>query len=94
MRMMNIFFFPVFKTRPQLMAEDMTLLYHRVKKKDLKRLANYNRMQIRLKPIQSSTTAYNRSRPENIRSIQAKQHHGLGLFCCKSHQKAETTPVY
>ena len=38
--------------------------------------------------IRSSTIVYNRSRPKNIRSRQAKSH--KGLFCTKKPPKAET----
>jgi hypothetical protein len=34
-------------------------------------------------------SSYNRSRPKNKRSFQAKKHLGLGLFCCKKPPKAE-----
>ena len=37
----------------------------------------------------SYTTVYNRSRPKNKRSIQAKKHKGKGLFCFKKPPKAE-----
>ena len=32
---------------------------------------------------------YNRARPKNIRSIQAKNHLGIGLFCSKKPPKLE-----
>ena len=37
----------------------------------------------------SFTPVYNRARPGNSRSIQAKQHKGKGLFCTKKPPKAE-----
>ena len=40
-----------------------------------------------LKEIKSSTTVFNRSRPRRINSKQAKNHLGLGLFCCKKPPK-------
>ena len=62
---------------------------HRVKKRDFVKLVNYHRHQRNLKPIASSTTVYNRSRPFNKRSNQAKLHLGLGLFCAKKPPKTE-----
>ena len=41
------------------------------------------------KPIKSATTVYNRGRPQNKRSIQAKSHLGIGLFCTKKSPKTE-----
>lgn len=60
---------------------------HRVKKKDFLKLANYSRISRGLKPIKSATTVFNRGRPRNKRSIQAKKHLGLGLFCGKKPPK-------
>ena len=62
---------------------------HRVKKRDFVKLVNYHRHHRNLKPIRSSTTVYNRSRPCNKRSNQAKLHLGLGLFCAKKPPKTE-----
>eukprot|EP00794_Sanderia_malayensis_P002367 gene2368-2728_t len=62
---------------------------HRVKKRDFIKLVNYHRHQRNLKPIRSSTTVYNRSRPRNKVSKQAKLHLGLGLFCAKKPPKTE-----
>ncbi len=62
---------------------------HRVKKRDFIKLVNYHRHQRNLKPIRSSTTVYNRSRPRNKASTQAKSHLGLGLFCAKKPPKTE-----
>ena len=39
--------------------------------------------------IRSATTIYNRSRPKNIRALQAKRHIGKGLFCFKKPPKTE-----
>ena len=61
----------------------------RVKKRDLLSIANYKLAQRNKKLIKSSTTAYNRSKPKNVRSLQAKHHLGKGLFCCKKPPKAE-----
>ena len=69
--------------------DSVLYLNHRVKKKDFLNIVNVSRERRNLKPIRSATTAYNRSRPKNIRSLQAKKHKGLGLFCCKKPPKAE-----
>lgn len=66
-------------------------LHHRVKKRDFLQLANYSRLQRGCQPIKSATTVFNRARPKNMRSRQAKKHLGLGLFCCKKPPKAEDT---
>ena len=50
---------------------------------------NFSRKRRDLPLIKSATTAYNRSRPKSKRSLQAKRHCGLGLFCCKKPPKAE-----
>ncbi|CAB3978158.1 RNA-directed DNA polymerase from transposon X-element [Paramuricea clavata] len=60
---------------------------HRAKKKDFLKLANYSRISRGLKPIKSATTVFNRGRPRNKRSLQAKKHLGLGLFCGKKPPK-------
>ena len=65
-------------------------LHHRIKKADLLELANFNRISRDLPTIRSSVTVYNRSRPKDIRSRQAKNHLGKGLFCTKKPPKAET----
>ena len=39
--------------------------------------------------LKSTTTVYNRSRAKNKRSIEAKNHLGRGLFCCKKPPKSE-----
>jgi hypothetical protein len=61
----------------------------RVKKEDLLNIANYRLLQEGRKIIKSATTVYNRSRPRNIKSRQAKLHRGKGLFCSKKPPKAE-----
>lgn len=50
---------------------------------------NYNRRIRGKRPLKSAITAWNRSRPRNIRSIQAKRHIGRGLFCTSKPPKAE-----
>ena len=55
----------------------------RVKKRNFLKIANLSRLSRGLKPIKSVTTVCNRARPKNKRSIQAKRHLRLGLFCCK-----------
>ena len=69
--------------------DSVLYLNHRVKKKDLLKLVNHSRADRGLGQIRSATTAYNRARPKNVRSVQARQHQGLGLFCCKKPPKAE-----
>jgi hypothetical protein len=64
-------------------------LNHRVKKRDFLKLVNYNRARRGLKQLKSATTVYNRARPRNIRSIQAKNHLGMGLFCSKKPPKLQ-----
>ena len=61
----------------------------RVKKRDFLRLVNYYRLQRNKKPIKSAATVYNHGRPQNKRSIQAKRHLSMGLFCTKKPPKAE-----
>ena len=65
-------------------------LHHRIKKADLLKLANFNRISRGLPTIRSSTTVYNRSRQKNIWSRQARNHLGKGLSCTKKAPKAET----
>ena len=62
----------------------------RVKKRDFLKLVNYHRLQRGKHLIKSATTVHNRGRPRNKRSIQAKQHVGMGLFCTKKPPKAES----
>ena len=64
--------------------DSVIYLNHRVKKMD------FNRLQRNLKPIKSSTTVFNRARPANKRSHQAKRYLGLGLFCGKKPPKVES----
>ena len=60
----------------------------RVNKRDFFfRFVNHNCESRNLKPINSATTAYNRSRPHNIKSVQAKNYLGSGLFCTKKPPK-------
>ena len=61
----------------------------RVKKRDLLNIANYKLLSKNKRMIKSATTAYNRSKPRSLRSIQAKKHRGKGLFCTKKPPKAE-----
>lgn len=67
---------------------------HRVKKKDFLKLANYSRMSRGLKPIKSATTVFYCGRLRNKRSMQAKKHLGLGLFCGKNHQSSKAMIIY
>jgi len=68
-----------------------TVLYtgRRVKKKNQLTIANYRLEQRGKKLIRSATTVYNRARPRNKRSLQAKRHTGKGLFCWKKPPKGE-----
>ena len=61
----------------------------RVKVRDLKNIANVNLLQRGKKPIRSSITAWNRSRPKIVRSTQAKRHRGKMLFCTRKPPKTE-----
>lgn len=61
----------------------------RVKKRNLMSIANYRLLWEGKKMIKSATTPWNRSRPKNKRSRQAKLHLGKGLFCTKKPPKAE-----
>ncbi len=65
-------------------------LHHRVKKRDLLKIANFNRVRRGLPVIRSATTVYNRGRAKNKRSKQARNHIGKGLFCTKKPPKAES----
>ena len=69
--------------------DSVLYLNHRVKKKDLLKLVNYNREKRSLPLPKSVTTMYNRSRPKNNRSTEARNHIGLSLFCSKKPPKAE-----
>jgi hypothetical protein len=69
--------------------DNVMYLNHRVKKKDFLRLANRSRMSRGLRPIKSTTTVLNRARPKYRRSIQARRHLGLGLFCSKKPPKLQ-----
>ena len=61
--------------------DSVLYLNHRVKKKDFLKLVNYDREKRSLALLKSVTAVYNRSRPKNIRSAEARNHIGLGLFC-------------
>ena len=69
--------------------DSVMYLNHHVKKKNFLNIVNVSRANRGLPTIKSATTAWNRSRPKNMRSLQAKNHIGLGLFCCKKPPKAE-----
>lgn len=68
-----------------------TVMYtnRRVKKEDLLNIANYRLVQKGKRLIRSATTIWNRSRPRNMRSQQARKHTGKGLFCTKKPPKTE-----
>ena len=55
----------------------------RVKKRDLLSIANYRLLQKGKKMIKSATTPWNRSRPRNMRSCQAKLHIGKENICLR-----------
>ncbi len=59
-----------------------TVVYtnQREKARDLLNVVNFKHIQEGKKLIKSATTAYNRARPANKRSIKAKRHKGKGLF--------------
>ena len=60
----------------------------RVKARSCFNIVNYNLEKRGKKPVKSYTTVYNRSRPKDTRSIQAKKHKGKGLFCFRKPPKA------
>lgn len=68
-----------------------TVMYtnRRVKSGDLLNIANFRLLQKGKKLIKSATTAWNRSKPRNKRSHQAKKHIGKSLFCTKKPPKTE-----
>ena len=69
--------------------DSVMYMHHRVKKSDFLKLVNYNHVSRGLPTLKSATTVYNCSKPKNERSLQAKKHLGLGLFCAKKPPKAE-----
>jgi hypothetical protein len=69
--------------------DSVLYLNHRMKTKDFRDTVNYHRTELGKKPIRSSTTIYNRSRPKNKRSLQSRRHIGKGLFCAKKPPKTE-----
>ncbi|XP_035659798.1 uncharacterized protein LOC118404665 [Branchiostoma floridae] len=69
--------------------ESVLYTHHRVKSRDLLRLANYRRLQRGATLIRSVSTVAVRSRPTNVRSKQAKRHKGKGLWCSKKPPKTE-----
>ena len=70
--------------------DSVMYMHHRVKKSDVLKLVNYNHVSRGLPTLKSATTVYDRSKPKNERSLQAKKHLGLGLFCAKSLLKQKT----
>ena len=72
-----------------------TVMYtnKRVKKSDLLDIANYKLFQRGKQAIRSGNTVYNRSRPRNIRSLQARRHCGKGLFCFKKRPLKQRTMI-
>ena len=69
--------------------ESVLYINHRVKKKDLLKLVNYNREMHSLSLLKSVTAVYNRSRPKNIRSTEARNDMGFGLFSCRKPPQTE-----
>ena len=63
--------------------------HKRVKTRDLKESLNHLQSSKGKPLIRSATTIYNRSRPKNIRALQAKRHIGERLFCFKKPSKIE-----
>lgn len=61
----------------------------RVKGRDLLDIANFHLAARNKTPIKSAITAWNRSKPRNLRSLQSKRHKGSGLFCTKKPPKAQ-----
>jgi hypothetical protein len=71
-------------------TEQTMFTHRRVKVRDLKNIANHNLASRGKTQIRSCTTAFNRARPHNLRSAQAKRHLGKGLFCTKQLPKTQT----
>jgi len=65
----------------------------RVKTTDLLNIANFRLLQQGKRLVKSATTAWNRSKPRNRRSKQARKHIGKGLFCTKKPLKTEDNTV-
>ena len=64
-------------------------LNHRVKVRDMKKLLNKYHAERNLPLIKSATTLFNRGKAKCKRSVQAKKHIGLGLWCCKKAPKTD-----
>ena len=73
--------------------DSVLYLGHRVKKKHLLTLANFNLRNRDKRLIRSATTVYNRSRPRNKCSAEAKRHLGKWLFCTHTPPKTEESAV-
>ncbi|CAH3023182.1 unnamed protein product [Porites evermanni] len=73
--------------------DTVTYTNKRVKKSDHLDIANYKLLQRRKQAIRSANTVYNRSRPRNIRSLQARRHCGKGLFCFKKRPLKQRTMI-
>ena len=69
------------------------ILFFRVTKKDLLTLANFNLRNRNKRFIPSATTVYNKPRPRNKPSAEAKRHLGKWLFCTHTSIKTEESAV-
>ncbi|CAG2187339.1 unnamed protein product [Mytilus edulis] len=69
--------------------DSVLYLNHSVRKRDFKNIVNHFRISKGKQTIKSSTTVYNRGRPKNTRTLQAKQHKGKWLFSSKKPTKSE-----
>ncbi|CAC5421437.1 unnamed protein product [Mytilus coruscus] len=69
--------------------DSVLYLNHSVRKRDFKNIVNHFRISQGKQTIKSSTTVYNRGRPKNTRTLQAKKHKGKWLFSSKKPTKSE-----
>lgn len=69
--------------------DSVLYLNHSVRKGDFKNIVNHFRISQGKQTIKSSTTVYNRGRPKNTRTLQAKKHKVKWLFSSKKTTKSE-----
>ncbi|CAC5360002.1 unnamed protein product [Mytilus coruscus] len=69
--------------------DSVLYLNHSVRKRDFKNIVNHFRISQGKQTFKSSTTVYNRGRPKNTRTLQAKKHKGKWLFSSKKPTKSE-----
>ncbi|XP_065130789.1 uncharacterized protein [Paramisgurnus dabryanus] len=69
--------------------ESVLYTHHRVKSRDLLKLANYRRLRLGLPLIRAVSTVNSRARARRLKSLQSRRHKGLGLWCSKKPPKTE-----